>query len=187
MIWLILGLSGAEKSSFGEWLATKRNWLHLETDVFNEDPDADGINLHNLRSEWDDFFERRNAKPLRETLQKRLQAESRSDAVLTFPSNWVPSREHIDAALQEGIRTIFLYGSKADCLRSFLLRQKKGDTKLKTQHWRRNNSDQHALMGQSQYDAHRVQVFGPTGNRRSHVEVFAELLQGASRPAPRVP
>jgi hypothetical protein len=35
-VWLVLGPSGIGKRSFGEWLATERNWLHLEIDRYPE-------------------------------------------------------------------------------------------------------------------------------------------------------
>ena len=71
-VWLILGPSGAGKSSFGEWLAAERNWLHLEIDQFPKD----GIDVNNLRGEWDEFYGRGNAECLGEVLRQRLEANS---------------------------------------------------------------------------------------------------------------
>lgn len=52
VIWLILGLSGTGKSSFGQWLAAERGFLHLEIDP----PAGDGIDLEGLRPEWNEFY-----------------------------------------------------------------------------------------------------------------------------------
>ena len=77
----ILGPSGVGKSSFGQWLAAERNWLHLEIDRY---PDGDGIDLNSLRSEWDEFYTRKKPERLTEVISKRLQPNE-VGAALTFP------------------------------------------------------------------------------------------------------
>src|ERR1700682_877827 len=113
MVWLILGPSGSGKSSFGQWLAAERNWLHLEIDRYRE---GDGIDLNNLRREWNEFYLHRNAECFGGVLRKRIEANSRSQSALTFPGDLVLSPDHMIAAHSAGIRTIYLYGSAAHCI-----------------------------------------------------------------------
>jgi hypothetical protein len=158
-VWLILGPSGAEKSSFGKWLAAKRNWLHLEIDQYLQD----GIDLQNLRA-----------------LQQRVAANSRMSCVLTFSGCLVLPPERIVAGAQPGIRTIYLYGSAAHCITEFLKREQKSGRRLGLDHWISNNYQNGAYIEMSKpaLARYRVRVFTHMGTRIPHVEVFETLLDG---------
>lgn len=174
-ICLILGPSGVGKSSFGEWLATERNWLHLEIDRF---PEGDGVDLNTLRPEWDEFYLAGNAKRLGGAVQQRLEEISKTRAVLTFPGNLILSPDHVIAATQAGIRTIYLYGSAAHCISAFLSREQQTSRNLDLNHWTTHNRTSHQQMGDPALAPYRINVFMQDGTRRPHAEVFEMLLTG---------
>ena len=162
------------KSDFGRWLAVERNWLHLEIDQFPKD----GIDLYNLRAEWDDFYERGNPKGLGEAVQERLETSSSARGVLTFPGTLVLCPDKIVAATKAGIRTIYLYGSEAHCITAFLDREQKNGRNLGRGHWIANNRNLYTRMSGPAFAPYKSHVFTHTGTRKPHAEVFETLLKG---------
>ena len=173
-VWLILGPSGAGKSSFGEWLVAERNWLHIEIDRY---PDGDGIDLIGLRHEWNEFYKNRDAKCFREAVHRYCLEVNKTSSVLTFPGNLVLHSDHITAALQEGIRTIYLYGSAAHCISAFLKREQQTARNLDLAHWMAHNRDPYLRMSEPVFAPHRIHVFTHTGVRITHTDVFETLLK----------
>jgi len=173
-VWLILGPSGAGKSSFGEWLAAERNWLYMEIDRYPKN----GIDLHKLRAEWNDFYVHGNPKRLGEAVQQRLKDNSKSRGVLTFPGNLVLSPDHMVAAAQVGIRTIYLYGSADHCITTFLNRERQNGRNFGLDHWVTNNCSSYMKMSEPAFAPYRIHVFTHISTRRPHVEVFEALLKG---------
>jgi hypothetical protein len=179
-VWLILGPSGAGKSSFGEWLAVEQNWLHFEIDP----PEGgDGIDLNDLRHEWDDFYTRGNPQSLGAVLQQRLAAESKAGCVLTFSGCLLLPLESIVGATKAGIRTIYLYGSAAHCITAFLNREQTQQTQLGLDHWILNShkNDAYIEMSKPALAPYRIHVFTHMGARRPHDEVFRDAVQGEHR------
>jgi hypothetical protein len=156
-------------------LAFEQNWLHLEVDQY---PDGDGIDFHNLRAEWAEFYERGNPKVLGEAVQQRLGANSKTGGVLTFPGKLVLSKDQMIAAAQEGMRTIYLYGSAAHCITAFLDRERQTGRNLDLKHWLDNNRDSYMRMSEPALDPYRIHVFTHMGVHRPHAGVFQELLKG---------
>jgi hypothetical protein len=173
-IWLILGPSGAGKSSFGEWLAAERNWLHLEIDQYPKD----GIDAHSLRREWNEFYDRGNAKLLAGALKQRFRANSKIGCAITFSGCLVLRPDQILAAAGAGIRTVCLYGSAARCIAGFLKREQKSGRRLGLEHWILNSyqNGSYIEMSKPAYAPYRIHVFTHTGTRRPHAEVFETLL-----------
>jgi len=172
--WLILGPSGVGKSDFGRWLAAERNWLHLEIDQCPKD----GIDLYDLRAEWDDFYYRGNPDGLGEALRRRLEKTSSARAVLTFPGNLVLCPDVMVTGTQAGIRTIYLYGSEANCIAAFLAREEKSGRNLGRDHWTANNQNLYARISEPAFAPYKNHVFTRAGARRPHAEVFEALLKG---------
>ena len=174
-IWLILGPGGAGKTSFGKWLAAERNWSHLEIDQY---PDGDGIDFHNLRAEWDEFYGHGNPKALGDAVQQRLGANPIARGVLSFPGNLVLSEDQMIAATQTGIRTICLYGSAAHFITAFLNRERQTGRNLDLKHWLDHNRDSYMRMSEPALDPYRIHVFTHMGVHRPRARVFEELLTG---------
>ncbi len=173
-IWLVLGPSGSGKSSFGQWLAGERDWLHLEIDRY---PDGDGIDLNSLRLEWDDFYGKRIADGLSKAVQRRLQA-NKTGTALTFPGNLILDLDHIRAAANAGMSTVYLYASAADCITAFLQREQQTGRKLSLNHWIAHNRDSYMQMSGPAFAPYRINVFTDAGARRAHTEVFERLSNG---------
>jgi shikimate kinase len=171
-VWLILGPSGAGKSCFGRWLEAEQNWLHLEVDRYPED----GIDSHNLRGEWDEFYRHGNPNDLAGALQQRLEPGSKTRGVLTFPGNLVLSPDQMTAATQTGMRTIYLYGSAAHCITAFLNRERQTGRNLDLRHWLDHNRESYMRMSEPAFDPYRIHVFTHMGTHRPHAHVFGELL-----------
>jgi shikimate kinase len=176
--WLILGPSGAGKSHFGQWLAAKQKWLHLEIDQCGRD----GIDVNKLRSEWDLFYNERNATPLGSALQNRLEDSAKQRGVLTFPGTVALSTDHMAAAAKAGMRTIYIYGSAANCITEFLNRERKSGRNLDINHWMQYCRF-YMQMSLPDFAASRIDVFTHEGARRPCAEIYNTLLLGERSPS----
>ncbi len=176
LIWLILGPSGTGKSSFGKWLAAERDWLHLEADRFRED----GIDLLNLRAEWDEFYYRGNPAGLDNAVQIRLEANSKTFGVLTLPGRVILSVDQMLAATKAGMRTIYLYGSAAHCISAFVNRERRTPRGLHLIYWLDQSRCSYMRMSEPDFDPYRIHVFTHIGTHRPHADVFDELVKGES-------
>jgi shikimate kinase len=168
----VLGPSGAGKSGFARFLTTRHHWLHLEIDQDG----GDGIDLHNLRSAWNSFYESKNPTDLAEELRKRAKQAGRTASVLSFPSSVVLSPEHIAVAEKTLIRIVYLYGSAAHCIDAFLKRERTTGRNLGLDHWIMNNCAPYFMMSQPSLGAYRVHVFTADGTRRPHEDVSKQLF-----------
>jgi len=172
---LIFGPSGAGKSSFGKWLATEQNWIHLEIDRYPLP--EDGIDANELRHEWDEFYCRKNARLLGDALRQRFRAHSNASVALTFPGTFVLSREHMVAATDTGVRTVYLYGSAAHCVAAFLNREQHTGRNLDLNHWIAHNCvSYNQLTSDPAFGPYKIDVFTRAGIRRRHADVFEALL-----------
>lgn len=168
---LTFGPSGAGKSKISEAFAIKNNFLHYEADRW---PDQDGIDFHNLRTEWELFLGQGNPKPLYEILISRAKAEKRKGTILSLPS-MIPDSGLLFRAKQENLHSILLYGSAAECIESFLKREAETGRNLTLQHWYDNNHGTYMRMSSPEYAPLRVFVFNQ-GKRRDLNEVITEIL-----------
>lgn len=107
----------------------------------------------------------------------RRSEVNKTSSVLTFPGNLVLGPDHITAAVQAGIRTIYLYGSAADCITAFLKREQQAGRNLDLAYWIANNRDPYMRMSEPAFAPYRIHVFTHMGNRRTHPEVFETLLK----------
>lgn len=171
MLWFILGPSGVGKSSFGEYMAQAKNWLHLEIDQF---PNGDGIDIHNLREPWNRFFFNKDPSASVAELTRRITSPGRAGCVATFPGGLVLSPEHIRVC-RKSIGIFYLYGSAAQCINAFLDREKETGRRLSFEHWVTNNYKTYLKMSAPGFEHNRVHVFTHMGKRRSHYDIFSEL------------
>lgn len=102
LMWFILGPSGVGKSSFGQYIAHAKGWLHLEIDQF---PNGDGIDTHGLREPWDLFFLKKDPSALAAELARRVESEKSQGGVASFPGGVVLSPDHIKVC--RGLIAIF--------------------------------------------------------------------------------
>ena len=171
MIWFVLGPSGTGKSSFGAFLANVKGWHHLEINQFGND----GIDTHRLRQHWDAYYNNFDPSGLIKELKKRTKDSGKPNCVLTFPGNLVLLRDHI-SAVADNIRVIYLYGSAARCIISFLKREQEIHRKLGLDHWLTHNRASYINMSIPELETNRVYVWTCNGKRRSCEDIFDEVL-----------
>jgi len=167
----LLGPSGSGKTKLGEWLAADLDILHLEIDRW---PNGDGIDLEGLRREWDAFLESGQPAQLAAAVQDRVMQAGKKGAVLTFPSVLVLDPDLIRAAERQGIRSLVLYATGAECLRAFLDRERATGRGLGQDHWIQNNAGPYIAYSREEFAPHRLAVFA-SGERRKRAELVAEV------------
>jgi hypothetical protein len=134
---LIFGPSGTGKSTLGKE-CERHGWLHLEADQFLA-TGQDGIDLLDLRAEWNAYWHRFDAVSLVDAVAARAKAAGRTGAVLTLPSLILPSPKHHDAAGALRLRFFILFGSAGQCLQAAIERPEFRAKGLGAGHWHRHN------------------------------------------------
>jgi|ERR1035438_3903464 adenylate kinase family enzyme len=171
-ILFVLGPSGSGKSDFAKFLEKQNRWLRLEIDQF---PKGDGIDINDLRQQWDLFYPARNAIELAKELRKRTDEAGRTRCVISFPSGLVLSPGHIAAAEEASIQVVYLYGSAAHCVNAFLERERISGRNLDFNHWLLNNRESYLAMSDPVFERYRVHVFDIDGHHRSHEDVLQDI------------
>jgi len=169
---LVGGLSGAGKSTVSAWIAEDLAMLHYEIDMAG----VDGIDRHNLRHEWNEFYRRCNGAPLASVLRTRSAYAGKRGVIVSFPSNAVFKHEHIGAANAAGVQVMVLVGAVDHCLNGFLERERSAGRGFDEERWHRFNDGAVALYGGAAYDSIRVEAFHPDGSRGTRKEIV-ELIR----------
>ena len=173
----LLGPSGSGKSTVAETLRDVHGYLHLEMDRGVAD---DVFALEGLRSLWNEFMERNDPAALAAEIRGRVLSSRRKGAVVSFPSTIVFSAEQIQAAKPHSLCIAVLYGTRADCLASFLRRESALNRGLGEDHWIKHNEDSHALFGAPPYAPHRIPAFA-AGRHRDRKALAKEIARMARR------
>lgn len=167
----LIGPSGVGKSDLACHVASELHFLPLELDL----PDGrDGIDMEGLRAEWNLYWEGSDPDPLASALQHRIGESHCAGSILSFSSLAVPSQEQLTAARQAGISFVLMYGSGADCLRSFLEREHQLNRGLDEDHWVRHNACSYALFSSPRFDRYRLEAFAG-GKHRERAELVKEI------------
>ncbi len=164
------GPSGVGKSHFASKHLVSLGWRHFEIDQATKD----GIDEHNLRREWDAFFERSEPTLLRQELTRR--ADRAPGIVLSFSSNLVFVQRHISAAAS-AFQIAYLFGHPAHCLTAFLERERWNGRGLDANHWDRNNALLFARLSRSIHHRFLVHAFHQDGSRRDPNAICDDLLR----------
>lgn len=172
---LLLGPSGSGKSNTGNWLREDLDFLHYDIDRRDG---QDGINYHDLRAQWNRFHDNFHAEDLAIEMRRRIDAENKQGAILTFSSLLVLSKEHIDNALLYGILVLVMYGTGSDCLKAFLKRERDLRSPLdgNIEHWICNNVWSYPRLSKPEYDTTRIMNFS-NGEFRSRAEIVADIVR----------
>jgi hypothetical protein len=169
-ILFLAGPSGSGKSFFASHYLSKRGWLHLEIDRFPEN----GIDVENIRSEWDDFLNRLRPDPLHRVLLGR--AGSPTNVVLSFPGNLVFSPDHLRAG-QGNFSFAYLYGHPAHCLQAFLDREQATRRGLGADWWNSNNLTTFGYLSLSFNHPLLIETFTANGGRRDPEQIYGDVLR----------
>ena len=151
----VLGPSGSGKTTLGRWLAEDLGLLHLEMDLWGRD----AMGVHSLRKEWDAFWGRADAASLVSAACERADGAGCQGAVLTFPSAFVPRRQHRRAAETSGIELLVLYGTGAECLAAFMRRESGSEGALDEDYWVRHNARPYAEFSRPAFAPYLLDVF----------------------------
>jgi gluconate kinase len=173
----VLGLSGAGKSCFAEYLNVELHWLRIEADPPNG---ADAMTAENLRAPWDSFYHCNKATDLATELSARAKKAGSDGFVLSFSSLVVLSPEHISDAQKAGMTVVYLYGSAAHCIDAFLKRERASGRNLGLDHWLDNNKT-YMAMSEPYFKPYRIHVFDIYGERRTHADVLAAIEKHIGR------
>jgi hypothetical protein len=163
------GPSGAGKSFFASHCVATWGWLHLEIDRFLE---GDGIDLENIRSEWDEFWVHLRARPLHNSLLARAGPSRK--VVLSFPSNLIFSPEHLRAG-QGYFAFAYLYGHPAHCLQAFLDREQATGRRLGAEWWNSNNHTTFGCLSLLFNHPLLIEAFTAGGIRRDPEQIYADV------------
>jgi hypothetical protein len=175
------GLSGAGKTTFSrDYLEAVHGWSWIEIDVRN----ANGIDVNDLRSVWNEFYLRHKPGPLRDELSRR--AAGRSHVVLTFSSCQVFTERQLGSG--EGFfHFAYLYDGPGRCLQAFLDRERKlgsahGADGAGTDHWYHNNVSALYQLHEPHNCDLLIQAFNPNGTRRDPESIYREVLNLIGEP-----
>ncbi len=166
-ILLIFGPSGVGKSTFAENLIKDLNFLHFNFDYW----DGKGINGNELQ----DYIS--NPQLLRSKIDQRLNGKN--GAVLTFPSNSIPTIDYIQKAEHQNIKTLIFYGPRKNCLDAFLER---GTPSIENplNHWRKYNDGLYdGSMIKTEHAPYIIEVF--RDNDRKSYELLLQLIRERAR------
>ena len=171
--YFILGPSGVGKSATAGWLSQNDGLRWLEIDRF---PDGDGIDLENIRSEWDEFLIGARPSRLAGTLNSRAEENGHQGCVLSFPSGFLMAPTHVEVARTVGISVAILYGPAPECIQAFLERERQTGRNLSADHWILNNQRTYLGFSHPGFGELRVNAFTGDGSRRTVESIAADIL-----------
>jgi hypothetical protein len=133
---LLLGPSGVDKTTMGEALQQKLDLLHI---LLDGHPEGDGVDVANLRSEWDTLLNTRNLHPLVHEVWKRIEASGHTEPVISRPRGillaedgqgmpWHFPRSLLMTMGSIGLRCAVLAGPLDLCMKSAINRPGSGVT-----------------------------------------------------------
>jgi hypothetical protein len=172
---LLVGPSGAGKTTIGAWAAQDLGLLWFEADVWN----ADGITRHRLRAQRYAFYENRNPCRLANTLSLRAKKNNRAGTMLTLPSPVILSPAHVEAAAEHGLSVVVAWGTMENCVEAFNTRERQHPRGIGVNRWHHFNDACLAEYSKAGYARLRLETFNADGSRRSRSEIMREL--GARR------
>lgn len=161
------GPSGVGKSTLCDYLK-QQGWLYLEADQYP----LDGIDELNLRTEWNEFWDRGDAALLADALMRRKGTHV--GVVLSLPSGAVPPAErlHQNAAF---LTMRFLWGEPSLCRTAFIEREKHSGRNLPVRVWDTNNPAVFRMLSSSAYAPFLVNVFTLDGMRLDAAEIVVKF------------
>lgn len=152
---LLFGPSGAGKSTLATWLSQDLGMVHINFD----DWDHLGVDGQPLQRDFDTFMTRYRGERLREDIRSILSREHAQSAVLTFPSDIVPTIDNLKEAQRELMTPIILFGPRSECYQAFLALDRASDHPLPIDHWPRHNKNAYKTYDRPEYRPYVEIVF----------------------------
>ncbi len=167
---LMFGPSGVGKSTLAKWITEDLNFLHINFDRW----DGEGMDEKIIINEWNDFFQNLAAENLKKVIDENIKIQNKQGAVITFPSNVLPTIAHIRRAEKSGIRTVILYGPKEACMKAFLTREKAIGRNLGLDHWNKYNKLFYDGFSRSEFLPYTIDAFN-NDDRRSRTSLIDDV------------
>jgi hypothetical protein len=168
---LLFGPSGSGKSTVALEFENRYEFLKYETDRSDE---LNGIDVLQIRAQWDLFHDYGQSKPLHDVLIHRAKESKKKGTVLSLPS-MIPYSGFMKNAAQEGLPSIILYGLAEECFNSFRQRERETGRNLPDEHWLVNNPRSYIVMGFDEYASFRIPVF--FNGKRNLPRVVGEIIK----------
>jgi len=165
----VLGPSGVGKSDLAKALARKLDYEFYEVDQYP----ADGIDVHGLRREWDEFWLNVRPESLVDLLCGRAAAARKTGIVVGFPSMLTLRGAHL-RALNGKVRVVYLVGTEEQCRSAFLAREQKTGRRPDAAHWNRNNKAMFDFLKTPEAKPYIVAAFDDN-DRRSTEQILADI------------
>lgn len=169
---LLFGLSGAGKSTLATWLSQDLDLVHINFD----DWDHLGIDGQPLKRDFGTFMASYKGQRLRTDVMAIISKEHDKGAVLTFPSDVVPTIANLHEAEIESMTPVILFGSKNDCYQAFLAQDKSSGQPLPPDHWQRHNDEAYKAYSRPEYRPFVEMVF-PRRTQQALVSAVQARMQ----------
>jgi hypothetical protein len=168
---LLFGLSGSGKSTLAAWLVEDLQLVHINFD----DWDHLGVDGGPLLRNFDIFIQTYRGERLRAEVMKVISQQHRQGAVLTFPSDTIPTIANLKEAQRESMTPIILFGPKEDCYQAFLEQDQTSGTPLPSDHWPRHNNAAYSAYCRPEYHPYKEEVF-PRRTRTDLVQAVQKRM-----------
>lgn len=169
-IFLILGLSGAGKSTFCQFMSAECNFLHIEGDGLSEPGDATeadvGIDAKNPLQ--DNYLDR---------IRKTVRARNKKGAIIGFTSDTYLSPLTCRALRASNCKVVYFVGKPELCAQRFLNRETGLNRGLDGLHWIQYNYPLIVFLGRKRGALRKycVDVFDEVGHWRGHIAILNQI------------
>lgn len=174
----LLGPSGVGKTTLGDAVAQELEMLHI---LFDGHPKGDGVDVSELRSEWNAFLDVRDPQPLADEVRRRVGDSGYSGAVISCKSGVLPAedgnallwhfpRSLLAAMASIGVRCAALIGPLETCMAAAINRP---GSEVTVETWRRDNSNWYGFRS-ALFPEHVLEAFSG-GKRRPVRDLVQEF------------
>lgn len=170
----ILGPSGAGKTTFCEYLSDQHNWIHMNHD--DNDPRLPNKNPLEIEEELELFVSGFKVRPLYRKIRNEFMWRTRPGIVLSFPSNFVISVDHIRAA-KGYFKILYLYGNQQNCLNAFHERERLISRDFGEDHWRYYNHKTYEALDGPGLRPWIIDAFHQDGTRKSMAKIYEQIIR----------
>jgi|WetSurMetagenome_2_1015567.scaffolds.fasta_scaffold266787_1 hypothetical protein len=172
-ILFILGPSGVGKTTFCEYLSNQHNWIHLNHD--DNDPQLPNKNQLEIEKELNLFVSNFNVWPLYCKIRNKFMWRTRPGIVLSFPSNFLISANHIRAA-KGYFKILYLYGNQQNCLNAFNERERLNGRNFSEYHWHYYNRKTYEALDCPSLRPWIIEAFHQNGTRKSMAKIYDKIV-----------
>jgi cytidylate kinase len=173
---LLMGPSGAGKTTLANLASDEHNYLHIDFDLWGGDTEE----IKPFKEAWRTFKDDHTISDLKTLVEEKVSAENKTGAILSFPSDdMVVDSRLIELAVKAGIYPVYLYAPAEKCLETFIAREKINGRGLPAEHWQKCN----AFIYETDYltQSHQPYILSaytpePESERKTQTALLSELV-----------